>query len=326
MFITDELNPGELLAELMKGRRVTPEATGRFARLKHDKDLCPKFSLQVNTMLDVYRAYGHEAHDIQGFSDDGVDVLLKYEDRNGQSRRAGIQIKSEDEFVQWERKTLPLISKLKAQHGEAVANVGVDEFYIVPCVDAVKHQSRIRTLCSQLKNFKPCTIIEPTDALGLFEMDGMEIWARSTRLLCAHDKVLTSAIDELDAEAPDTAFFLVALVCQAFGGDLQVKTTDLTDLWSEWEDFAGEAAGRSERVSDILATLQDAGVLKYVGWDYELAVDRLPTALCALYFDQKVRALDVRSELRHHLLSLVALADRLEPEVEEDDEDQEAEA
>jgi hypothetical protein len=172
-----------------------------------------------------------------------------------------------------------------------------------------------------MKNFSPCTIIEPTDALGLFEMDALEIWARCTRLLCRNDKVLNAAIEELDAEAPDVAFFLVALVCQAFSADLEVKLSDLYGLWSDWEDFAGRAAAASERVSDVLASLQDSGVLKYMGFNYELAVNRLPPALCALFFDHKVRVVDVPSDLREHLLNLVDLKGRVEPEIEDEDKE-----
>jgi hypothetical protein len=39
MFITNEMNPGEMLAEILKGRRVDPHDTARFADKMHDR-LC----------------------------------------------------------------------------------------------------------------------------------------------------------------------------------------------------------------------------------------------------------------------------------------------
>jgi hypothetical protein len=313
MFITEELSPGEMLAELLRGRRVRPEATERFAKFKHNADLCPKFTEQVTTMLDVYRAYGQEAHDIQGFQDDGVDILLKYEDRHGESRRAGLQIKSEDEFIKWEKKTLDLPKTLKAQYATAIADAKVNEYYLVLCADAVRHRDRIRMLKADLKNFVPCTIIDPTDALGLFEMNGLEILARVTRLLCQRDKILNAAIHELDGEVTDVAFFLLALMCWAFDGYLRVTQDQLFELWYEWEEFAGTSAGSQDQLSDTVGTLVGSGVLEYDGSECVVAVNRLPPALCALYFDQKVRITHVAARLRTHLIDLLDLRDRLEP-------------
>lgn len=98
MFITSELTLGEMLAELLKGRRVSLNETAAFAKLRHDKDLCPRFAQQISLMLDVYRAYGQEVHDIQNIRDDGIDVLFLYQDQDGNDRRVGLQIKSDDEF------------------------------------------------------------------------------------------------------------------------------------------------------------------------------------------------------------------------------------
>lgn len=113
MFITENINPGEMLAELLKWRRVREVATVRFANWKHDKHLCPKLTDRLNAMLTVYRAYGHQVHDVQGFHDNGIDVLMKYEDKDGNERKAGIQIKSEDEFRRWERASSTLSRRLR---------------------------------------------------------------------------------------------------------------------------------------------------------------------------------------------------------------------
>lgn len=323
MFITHEMDAGEMLAEHLKGRRVSPTATAAFADLRHDRDLCPHIANQVNTMLGVYRAYGQEVHDIQSFRDDGVDVLLVYEDKDGEERKVGLQIKSEDEFRQWEAKKLALIQILKGQAAQAVANVRLDAFYIVLCVDAVRHRQRIRNVCSELKNFSQCEIIEPIDALGFYQMEPMDLWARTTRMLCNRDVVLRRATSESDARSPDVAFFTITLLCQAFEGFLHVDDARLFDIWNEWAEFAGVAAGGQDRLSDILWELNSDGVLGgEVGEDYTIQINRLPQALSALYFDLKVRS-DGFGSLTNHIIGLVELAARLvdDESSEEDDDD-----
>jgi hypothetical protein len=306
MFITNEMDAGQMLAEHLKGRRVSPESTAAFVNLRHDRDLCPHISDQVNTMLAVYRAYGQKVHDMQSFRDDGVDVLLTYEDEGGTIRKAGIQIKSDDEFRQWEAKKLPLLQILKGQIATASANAKVDDFYVVLCVDAIRHRTRIRTVCSELKNFIRCHIIEPIDALGFYQMQPMELWSRTVRLLCNRDVVLRAATDESDARAPDVAFFTITLLQQAFGGDLRVDDARLFDIWNEWEEFANAAAGEPDRLSEILGDILGGEV----GQDYSIQIDGLPKALCALYFDLKVRS-DAFDGPGSDIIGLVRLADRL---------------
>ena len=56
MFITNELDAGQMLAEHLKGRRVSPAATAVLVDLRHDRDLGPQISDQRSTMLAAYRA------------------------------------------------------------------------------------------------------------------------------------------------------------------------------------------------------------------------------------------------------------------------------
>ena len=320
MLITEKISPGEMLAELLKGQRVRPQATARFADWKHDKHLCPQITERVNAMLSVYRAYGHEVHDVQGFQDNGIDVLMKYEDLDGNERRAGIQIKSEDEFRRWERDKLDIVKTLKAQHATAVHDAGVDDFYLVLCVDAVRHQSRLRTLNAAMMNFKPCTIIDPEDVLSLFEAKALDITIWATHQLCQRDTILRAAIDDLNAEYPDVAFFQIDLACRAFDGQHLVSDENLIEIWDDWVELAGERAGDPERISEIQSSLIGSNLLQDDGGDvnYLIAVNLLPTSVCALYFDQKVRSLARSAEMRDHLVRLTDLTSRLN--LEEDDD------
>lgn len=321
MFITNEMNPGEMLAELLKGRRVDAYDTESFIGQKHDRHLCPRFRDQAQVLLDVYKAYGQEVHDVQGPRDEGVDVLMKYVNAAGEERLAGLQIKSEDEFRDWEAGKLKLPLTLKIQYANAVNNIGVHDYYVLLCVDAVRHQKRIRILCSELKNYRPCEIIEPTSLLDLYEMSDVDLWARVTRLLCHNDRVLTAATQEMDQEEPDMAFFLITLTCQALGAEPDLIDEGLQEIWSDWREFAGEDAGPDQRIAEILANLIDGGVINDRDGQYKLIVRHLPTALCALYFDLRVRAIDRPVALRDQLVSLVELESRLGPEPDDMDED-----
>lgn len=280
MFITDELNPGELLAELLKGRRVSSDDTAEFAALRHDRDLCPGFKTRLSAMLDVYAAYRQDAHDIQGMRDDGVDVLLTYRDADGMDRRAGLQIKSDDEFDKWASKKLELMMKLKGQYASAMQNARIDDYYVVLCVDETKHRKRIRMLASELKNFGHCTIIEPREAMGFLDMTETAVVARTTRLLCRDDKVLNAAIAEADREEPDVAYFMVALVCRAMEGRGEVADEDLAVLWSDWCELHAGATGDS-RLGRVVSELTGSGVLDESLPAYKIQIENLPVAICA---------------------------------------------
>ncbi|WP_296173534.1 hypothetical protein [uncultured Brevundimonas sp.] len=310
MLISHELTPGEMLAELLKGRRVTPKDTARFKVLRHDRDLCPIFKSHLKAMLDVYAAYRQDAHDMQSIRDDGVDVLLKYQDRDEVDRRAALQIKSNDEFDKWEKGTLALPMIAKAQYSAAVENAQIEDYYLILCVDEIRHRKKVRSLLSEFKNYKRCTIIEPCDALGFIEMSEHEVVARVTRLLCRDDVVLTAAVDELDREAPDTAYVLLAIVCQGLRGELKVDGGTLNTIWAEFLEFAPHLE-RDDRLGGVLSDLQGAGVLRWEGESDFIEIQNLPKAVCALYFDRKVRGLEPDGDIFTSLLHLLEVADRL---------------
>lgn len=320
MFITNELTPAEIFAELIKGRRSSAEATKRFEALRHDKNLVPRFAEHIDSILDVYRAYRIDAHDIQSLRDDGVDVFLRFEQAS-EEHRVGLQIKSNDEFNQWANKKLGLIETLKAQYSAATANARVNDYYIVLCVDDVAHRKRVRMVCSELKNFPNCTIVEPRDALGFFDMSEQDLIIRTTRLLCNTDIILREALNEADSEEADDAFFLVSLVCHVFTRGSRISETICREFWSDWLKLAGDGAKSSKHMEDVIQKLSSDGVLVYNGGDYCIDPSLLPAPICALYFDLRVRNLAHDANVRDYIAGLLELRDRAISElVEHDDE------
>lgn len=332
MYVTSELTPAALLSELLNSRRTSAGATTRFQALRHDKDLVPHFASQIDSVLDVYKAYRTDVHDIQGMRDDGVDVLFRSE-QEGEQQRVGLQIKSNDEFDQWRRKKLNMVEKLKAQYSAARENARVDDYYVVLCADANAHRKRIRMICSELKNYSRCTIIEPEYALGFFDMSGLDLLVRSTRLLCDTDTILREALSETDSQEPDVAFFFASLVCFAFENGQDLDNSALFSFGDHWTELTGEAV-TNDRMSEVIQTLFDEGVLGFKGSDYVIDVTRLPVPVCALYFDLRVHSvasepgLRVRSvasgpELRDYLVGLLELKERAISESDDyDDEDE----
>lgn len=309
MFITKEIDAGEMLAEHMKGNKTSAAATAEFSQLGHNRDLCPRIAEQIKNILGVYRAYGQEVHDIQCVRDDGVDVLTKYEDRDGNERRVGIQIKSEAEFRKWEAEGLEMVRNLKAQAAEAKANVRIDKYYIILCVDAVRHRDRIRTVCSELKNFPNCEVIEPDHALGFYKLSEIDIWARTVRILCSNDSVLEAATAEGDGSEPDFVFFVVTLVCQTFEGkSFYIDDERAFEIWEEWDVFSENQVGSEDRLGEIIWELRDHGIVGGSGGENYVQVDQLPTAICALYFDLRVRSSCYGNDLRDRILHLIEVS------------------
>jgi hypothetical protein len=309
MFITNELTPAEVLAEMLKLRRTSAEATKEFESLRHDKNLVPTFAAQVDAILSVYKAYRIDSHDIQGIRDDGVDVLLQFE-HDDSAHRIAIQIKSNDEFDQWANKKLNVVEKLKAQYSAAMENARVNDYYIILCADDHIHRKRIRTICSEFKNYRHCTIIEPRHALGFFNMSPLDIAVRTTRLLCSADVVLRAALREMNAEKANMAYFLISLACCAFEHGPHVSNKRIVQFWTEWSELMQDAEELDDESAEIVESLLSMGVLELEGDDYAIDFTRLPAPLCALYFDLRVRSIEARADLRDYIVGLAELRDR----------------
>ena len=108
-----ENNVNELIYKILKLNTCTANETNVFHNLKHNDDLVPKFRTNFEKLSQIIGSYYNDCYDIQGVTDDGVDVLLKYKNENG-NHKVGFQIKSYDDI-----KKKDWLSKLKAQLYEA---------------------------------------------------------------------------------------------------------------------------------------------------------------------------------------------------------------
>ena len=287
MFITDRLTPAEMLSELLAIRGYTKTDTERFKTLRHNRDLCPQFRERVSVMLDAYMSHRTDVHDTQGPRDDGVDVMLNYED-DGQ-HRVGLQIKSYYEIEQWAKGLdKNFILTLKAQHASAINNVKVEDYYILLCTDEISHEKQIRMICSELKQFERLKIVLPRQALAFYEMVDIEVRACVTRFLCERDSVLEAALKVIDKMPKDRAYLTLALICRAFEGDIRVSQDALLAMHEDWVEVDPDSDPNGDRISDLVQELEGAG-LSMPDEYFLIEINALPASLCAMYFDQKQR-------------------------------------
>jgi hypothetical protein len=99
-------------------------------------------------------------------------------------------------------------------------------------------------------------------------------------------------------------------MCHAFEKGTDVIQTTLFGLWSDWSQLLGETPRSRSSVADVIQTLVGNGILKETGASYAIDVTCLPTPLCALFFDVRVRNIVSGVNIRDFIVSLLAIKDR----------------
>jgi hypothetical protein len=290
MFITSRMSPGELLAHFLDLRGIKDAATADFHKYRHNDDLCPRFQRKVDALLMAYSSYHADVQDIQSMSDEGVDVLMRYVNDAGESRKACLQIKSHWEFEEWiAKRGGSMTEKLLAQHSRATHNAKINDYFIVLCTDADAHRDRIRQIRSTFKTYDTVRIVAPAKALAFFEMSESEIMFEVTRLLCADDPLLKAARHEMERRSDAEAYMLIHLACSALSGD-ETNEEGLFSLFDDWASLQEdpEAPGVPP-IEDVVNALEDDGIIDRDSGYTKINIHRLPTALCAIYFDLKHR-------------------------------------
>jgi hypothetical protein len=243
-------------------------------------------------MLDAYMSHRTDVHDTQGPRDEGVDVMLNYEDEGYEDEgrhRLGLQIKSYHEIQQWAKgRNKSFLLTLKAQYTSAIHNAKVDDYYLLLCTDEDEHEAQIRLICSELKQFERLKIVRPRQALAFYEMSDVEVRALVTRILCQHDTVLGAALESIDGMPKDRAYLTLALICRAFQGDMNVSQDDLMMMHQDWLGIDPDSDPNGNRIADLAQELQGDG-LTMTDADFEIDISSLPVPLCAMYFDQRQR-------------------------------------
>lgn len=317
MFITDPLSPAQLLAELLANHRCADWQTKRFADLAHNADLCPAFQKQIDAILGSYMRIKTDVRDVQGLRDQGTDVMLRYEDENGETIRVGLQIKSYKEIDDWKNKKDGggLIGTLKAQCADALHRGRVERWYIVLCADAKLHANQVRTVSSEFESYNNVTVVLPQNAMAFLEMDGLELMVHVAHLLCAHDTVLTAAQESFGKISPFAAYLMIALTCRYFGDGLHViDDENLMSLCYDAHEHLGQQGDIHVLLDDAIFDL--SGVNFLAREEFFIVDPTVNIPLCAVYFVSKLQYRD------RNMMDLVdyiaALLDVKTPEKDEE--------
>ena len=87
----------ELVSQILGINHFSSLDTVKFMELKHNDDLVPRFKSNFETLAKLISPYYNDCYDIQGVTDDGIDVLLKYQ-TEADYHQIGFQIKSYDDI------------------------------------------------------------------------------------------------------------------------------------------------------------------------------------------------------------------------------------
>lgn len=297
-----DYTPLGVLAELLAYSPSTDEGTNRFSKKELSSHVHLLFELRerLEAILNFFERLGCESSENQGLDDNGVDLMLRFED-NGKPRRVGFQIKSNREadsaakIAQACKQKSPklvvdpedtLLKTLKRQAHEARLETKVDEWWVLPCFDFKKHKDRFTAINAHFNNHPdpnwPIRVVSPQQILGLLEMSLHEIDAVCTLLLCGNDEVLSASRLEFGNRSGTAQNFIRETFYRALIGEVEVEDRDFFDVVSDDEDCLDAAQLREE--------LESCGYVKSSCIQEHLKLD--PHAfpgLCALYFEGRVR-------------------------------------
>lgn len=296
-----DYTPLGLLAELLAHRPATATNTSRFSEtdLSSHNHLLSELRDRMEAILSSFERLGCESSENQGLDDNGVDLLLRFEE-NGKSRRVGFQVKSNREADAsaelartLKKKPKPsvdpedsLLKTLKRQAHEARLETKIDEWWVLPCFDLKKHKARFTTINAHFNNHPdptwPIRVVPPEQILGLLDMSTGEIDAVCTLLLCKDDEVLRASMFEFGRLSGVAQNFVGETFYEALCGNVEIQDRDFFDAVRDDENGPDAAQLRDELVS-----------LGYISRSNFGESDKLdPHAfpgLCALYFEGRVR-------------------------------------
>jgi hypothetical protein len=216
-------------------------------------------------------------------------VRLKYDEKSGEPRRIGFQIKSNMEAIKDAKRPRngeSIVAALKRQAFEAHGHAGVAEWWIVSCFDAAKYSHLVSAITVELTSGQQLPLkirhVTPPEAMALLQMEDAQIEALCTLFLCEDDEILRSARKEV-LGLSDTA---QTLVLNSLGPALEgERTLSLAEIY-QIADLENDT--RDEVVSAV-NVLESRGFFESDGGDSYIIDPSVFVALCALYFEGRAR-------------------------------------
>jgi hypothetical protein len=228
----------KIVYDLLQFRRSLPENTERFAELKHNDDLCPRFREKIETIFFAFDKYQKITYDVQGPRDQGTDVVVRQ--RTGdEDYFICCQIKSEDDL-----KDASYLKILKAQLFDTQkAYQNILDYYIILCCNLIdrnavkgllnidkKKREKIRSIEAEFAQIRGVHIIEPEFAISFLKLSTIQIDAAIKSKLGSEDIVFREALEivnELTLTERAIIFHLIWL--KIYHGKSSVTIQDLVN-------------------------------------------------------------------------------------------------
>lgn len=205
-------NVNQLIAQILNIKNCSSADTAEFTKLKHNNVLVPKFKDNFENLAKLINPYYNDCYDIQGVTDDGVDVLLKYIVEN-ETHKIGFQIKSYDDINcnDW-------LKTLKAQMFEAQGIWKTDDLYIVFCTDTIKHKDKLRNAISEIEKSSDCKIhiVEPEKALTFYKFNSIDIFSIIYDFYHENDSLLKKAKATFYGLSTEEKELLISIIVRQF--------------------------------------------------------------------------------------------------------------
>lgn len=199
--------------------------TSMFMELKHNSDLCPNIESQINLILNSFEKYRNIAYDIQGFRDEGTDVVLRFGNEDNQKFIA-FQIKSYDDLQKGN-----YLEKIKLQYHDSYHRAyrqKLEHYYLLLCTDINSHRNKIRQIKCEYQNYHNATVINPTYMATFYRLNELRINSYIETLVKEGDYIYKEALKVINDLTPTEIALLLSIVEKfTFDNIFQLEVEDL---------------------------------------------------------------------------------------------------
>lgn len=204
-----------LMADALLFQPSTPLRTRGFARLRHDKDLLPGLQRRLDILLAGFHRDTKATLDIQGFTDEGTDVLVRVH-AGEVTEFLCLQVKSHVEITQPK-----LANELLLQWQRSVDRYKPLRYYILLFADlaSAKHQRAIRSVESAFVKKPAVSVVTPVYLATFWRLRSDVMDALATSVHRSGDPLIADAgasLMELDT-APQAGLVLALLANHVVG-------------------------------------------------------------------------------------------------------------
>ncbi|QSX04679.1 hypothetical protein JYG23_08145 [Sedimentibacter sp. zth1] len=173
------------------------DETTEFYSLKHNTDLCPRIKVKIDDIVSKYNKYRTITYDIQGFKDEGTDVVVRLSYKNN-TKYICFQIKSNDDL-----KDANYLPKIKAQALDTQNSYGSNllDYYILVCCDLTSNNvkksnmNKLRQIEAAFNKVENIHVIEPSYVMGFLKISSLQMDVAIKNKMSNEDIIIKNAID-----------------------------------------------------------------------------------------------------------------------------------